>query len=189
MSTQTLKQNIGVQSKIQGIKRSFDSVDNSDSEFNYDDARIYPVFSTSEKEQLVKLRRQAWSMRPYLGLCRLQAIHEEEVRVGNIAMESDNDPFQAVYDHWLYAIEMGNKYMEHHITISKVWTAANRLIESGLETHAQMMHFINLAGESDKQGIDLSIMRLLGLIREFNEAFYRGTNVCMCKEKVCCCRI
>lgn len=170
-----------------GVKRNAECLD--EAELRYDDTRIYPVFTPIQNAQLVGLRRMAWAERNFLGFERLQSIHDEEVQVGNAAMESDNDPFNAVCDHWLYAIELGKKYREHYLTICKTRGAANVLISCGLETQAQMDHFIKLAGESDKQGIDMSILRLNSLIREFNNAFNKGTHVCMCKEKTCCCRV
>jgi len=168
-----------------GVKRNAECLDESP----YDDGRIYPVFTPAQNAHLVGLRRMAWAQKNFLGLERMQEIHNEEVEVGNQAMESDNDPFNAVCEHWHYAIELGNKYREHYLAVCKTRAAANVLIMSGLETQAQMDHFIKLAGETDKQGCEMSIKRLHDLIGEFNKAFHKGTYVCMCKEKTCCCRV
>ena len=174
---------------MKGLKRSIRCVDEADYDAEYEDPRIYPIFTKEEQAELVKLRREAWNMRPFLGLKRLEAIHEDEVKVGNDAMETDNEPFEMVKDHWLYAIDLGKKLQEHSLIFYKTWMAATKLIDSGLETHAQMAHFINLAAETDVQGVYMSMERLNEITRMCNEAFLNGTNICMCKMKNCCCRV
>jgi hypothetical protein len=173
----------------QGIKRPIRHVDDYEHIADFEDARIYPIFTEEEQSELILLRRKAWNMRVVLGINRFRAIHEEEVKIGNEAMETENNPFEMVKDHWLYTIERCEKLVEHLGLLHKTWAAAHMLIDSGLETYKQMKHIIELASETTNQGIDMSMERLKNITRECNEARLKGTYVCMCKMKVCCCRI
>ena len=173
----------------QGVKRMHRYVDDDELNHNFEDARIYPIFTEEEQSELIALRRKAWSMYVVLGNNRFEAIHEEEVKIGNEAMETDMNPFEMVKDHWLNTIEMGKKLGEHFALLNMTWMAAYALIDTGLETYKQMRHIIDLASDTSIQGVDQSMERLRSIIHECNEARLKGTNVCMCKMKVCCCRI
>jgi len=170
---------------IRAPKRHHDEID-ADA---YDDMRVYPIFTAAEQDELMRLRRLAWKFRPYLGIKRLQTIHEEEEQIGADAMESGDNPFQLVADHWLAAIDLGKLYQERNMAINKGWALGLTLINTGLTTGKQVKHYIDIASDPDAQGVERATERLEEVCYEFNEALRENRVPCMCREEVCCCKV
>jgi len=125
-----------------------------------DDVNIYPIFVGEQREKLIELRRETWKYRPYLGMDRMYAIHNEEDAVGAEALECGYDPYTMVCEHWLRAIETGKKFEARSLAMNKAWMYALQAISAGHVNPNDVKHYIELASEYENQGIDRSIEAL-----------------------------
>jgi len=147
---------------------------------------ISPIYSPDEEEVLQTMRLEAETYSKYARSEWMVELLNEEKTISTSALESCTDPYEATIEHWQVAIDAGKLLKERVLLESHATSLAYSLTEYGLIRMSSAHHYIGGA-MNPSQSYKQNIFRLKEIISEFESAIRERRQVCMCKEKPCCC--